>query len=445
MAALAGDDPIYKAKQMHTVRLMLKRNLPALVGAMLGVLVAAGALRVAAAWGFLPNRELNRSADYVREVMKLVNENYVESAEADYARLSREAIHGMVESLDPHSEFLEAEDFANFEDDLDGDFTGIGIQVELRNGRVVVIAPIAGTPGERAGILRGDEIVSVDGHAISGTSPMDEAIKRLRGKVNTPVVVGLHRPGGNKDIEMTIVRERIEVDSVREARLVADHIGYVHVIDFSSHTGEQFLGALQQLLDQGADALIIDLRNNPGGLLEAAVEVVEPFFREDELVVYTQGRKPDDREELRAAMTGEPLKLPIAVLINDGTASAAEIVTGALKDTRRAVVLGERSFGKGSVQTLFKLRNGDGMRITTARYFTPGGVSIHGRGIEPDVALVMTPEEDNKLRLQRVRNDILAPSDFKERFGFTPIVDTQLQAAIDVLKGVMLLEKRNSE
>lgn len=423
---------------------MLKRFLPVLTGAILGVAFAAIALRVAAAWGFWPNRDLNRASGYVRDVMETVNENYVEAKDADYDRLAREAIYGLVGSLDPHSEFLEAKDFKNFEDDLDGDFGGIGVQVELRNGRVVVIAPIAGTPGERAGILRGDEIVSVDGHPVGTKSPMDDAISNLRGKPNTKVVVGIHRPSVKKDMEMTLVRERIEVDSIRDTRLVAGHIAYIQVADFSAHTGEQFLSALESLLRQGADSLIIDLRNNPGGLLDAAVEVVEPFFKQDELVVYTQGRKESDREELRAEMKGEPLKLPIAVLINAGTASAAEIVTGALKDTKRAVVVGERSFGKGSVQTLFPLRNGEGMRITTARYYTPSGVSIHGHGIQPDVELIMTPQDDNKLRLQRARNDVTDPVEFKERFGFTPIVDTQLQAAIDVLSGVQLLSKRGA-
>lgn len=423
---------------------MLKRILPVLVGACLGLVLAVVVLRQAAVWGFLPNRELNRSADYVRDVMRLVNKHYVDADDAAYDRLAREAIHGLVGSLDPHSEFLEAEDFKHFEDDLDGEFGGIGVQVELRDEKVVIIAPIAGTPGERAGILRGDEIISVDGRSVSEKSPMDDAISRLRGKPGTKVVVGLHRPSENRNFEVPIVREQIAIDSVREVRLLENDIGYIQLVEFSARTGEQFFEALDTLRNQGAQSLILDLRSNPGGLLEAAVAVAEPFFRKGELVVYTEGRNPDDREELRAEMSGEPLSMPIAVLINGGTASAAEIVTGALKDTKRAVVVGERSFGKGSVQTLFKLRNGDGMRITTARYYTPGGVSIHGQGIEPDVTLVMTPEEDGKLRLQRIRGDMTDPEEFKARFGFTPIADAQLGAAIDVLNGLRLLKQRQA-
>jgi len=302
------------------------------------------------------------------------------------------------------------------------------------------------------------------------------------------VRVSIWRPGTEEELELEIVRDRIEVDSVREARLLplrvaasegdeagaaVGPIGYIQLVDFSGRTAEQFLTALDKLLGEGAEALVIDLRNNPGGLLDAAVAVVEPFFKEGELVVYTQGRERvaardgaettgdgrtrsrergkagggasarTTREEWRAAMVGAPVELPIAVLINSGTASAAEIVTGALKDTGRAVVVGERSFGKGSVQTLFKLRDGSGLRITTSRYYTPSGVSIHGHGIEPDVALVMSPEDDDKLRLQRARRDALEnEAEFEERFGFAPIADKQLEAAVDVLRGVQLLRVR---
>lgn len=418
---------------------MLKRILTLAAGVMLGLLLSGVALRVAAAWGFLPNRDLNRASDYVRDVIETVHKNYVGGDDAGYDRLAKKAIQGLVGSLDPHSEFLDAENFGRFENDLDGEFGGIGVQVEMRDGKMIVIAPIAGTPGERAGILRGDEIVSVDGFALHPGSAMDEAIDRLRGKPNTVVQVGIYRPTSKKQIELTLVREIIKVDSVREVKVINGHLGYIQLTHFSSQTGQQFSEALAKLVGEGVDGLIIDLRNNPGGLLDAAVEVVTPFFKQDELVVYTQGRDPKDRENLLADPEGPPLNLPLVVLINAGSASAAEIVTGALKDTRRAVIIGERSFGKGSVQTIFKLRNGDGMRLTTARYFTPSGVSIHEKGITPQIEVVMTPEEDNKLRLQRVRNDVEDPKKFEERFGFAPIKDRQLQTAIDVLDGVELL------
>lgn len=438
------DDPIYKLKQMHTVAFMLKRILTLSVGGLLGLLLAALVLETASAWGFLPNRDLNRATDYVKDVIDTVNKNYVGADEASYEQLAREAIHGVVGSLDPHSEFLEAEEFRRLEDDLDGEFGGIGVQVEMREGQMIVIAPIAGTPGERAGILRGDVIESVDGYSLKNGVPMDEAIERLRGKPNTSVRVGIFRSRLEKHVDLTLVREIIKVESVSEVKVLSGNLGYIQLVHFSSETGKAFKTALRKLVEAGVKGIVLDMRNNPGGLLDAAVDVAEPFFDGGELVVYTQGRDPEQREDFRAGRLGLRVKLPVAVLINAGSASAAEVVTGALKDTRRAVVVGERSFGKGSVQTIFQLRNGEGMRLTTALYYTPSGVSIHKRGIEPHVEVIMTPEEDNKLRLQRARNDVDYSKMFTERFGFAPIKDRQLQAAIDVLTGVDLLANRSA-
>lgn len=426
---------------MHTVAGMLKRILTLAAGVVLGLGLALVAARVSLAWGLFPNRDLNRSSGYFKEVLQLVNENYVDANSAAYDKLARSAIHGMVESLDPHSEFLESKDYTNLEEELSGDFSGIGVQVEMRKGRVVVIAPIAGSPSEKAGIERGDEIVRVDGKNLEKGLPMDTVVDRLRGKPGSKVAVGLYRPSTGRNLDFTLTREVIKQASVREARVISPHVGYIQVTEFSEHTGDEFIEALNRLLKAGIESLVIDLRGNPGGLLDAAVEVADPFFKKNELIVYTQGRKPEDRDDYRAGSDGEPLELPIVVLINAGTASAAEVVTGALKDTGRAVVVGERSFGKGSVQSIFKLKNGEGMRLTTARYYTPSGVSIHEKGITPHVEVVMSPDEDSKLRLQHLRSDISDPKEFKERFGFAPIEDRQLQVALDVLKGLSVLDE----
>ena len=436
------DEPIYKPKQMHTVTGMLKRILIIAAGVVLGLVLSLGAARLALAWGLFPNRDLERSSAYMREVLQLVNENYVDAKSSSYDQLAKSALHGMVESLDPHSEFLESKDYTELEEELSGDFSGIGVQVEMRKGRVVVIAPIAGSPGEKAGILRGDELLSVDGKSLERGLSMDAVIDRLRGKAHTKVAVSLLRPSTGRTFDLTLVREVIKLESVRDVHVVGEHTGYIQLTEFSDHTGEEFGKALDQLLKQGIDSLVLDLRNNPGGLLDAAVDVAEPFFRKGELIVYTQGRKPADREDYRASAEGDPLRLPMAILINTGSASAAEVVTGALKDTGRAVVVGERSFGKGSVQSIFKLKNGEGLRLTTAKYYTPSGVSIHEKGIAPQVEVVMTPEEDSRLRLQRLRPDVVDPKDFKERFGFAPVADRQLDAALDVLKGINLLRER---
>ncbi len=428
--------------RMHTVAGMFKRILTLVTGAVLGVALTVAGARVAAAWNLFPSRELSRASGYVREVMQLVGENYVDDKAATYDKLAKSALHGMVEALDPHSEFLEAKDNQEFEEDLVGEFGGIGIQVETRNGKAVVITPLAGTPGERAGIQRGDVIVSIDGKTVESNSTMDGIVSRLRGKPMTKVLVGVFRPTTRVTLDLTLVREVIKIESVRDVRVIGDGVGYVQLSEFSEHTGEQFGKALEQLLRDGATSLVIDMRDNPGGLLDAAVEVAEPFFKKGELIVYTQGRKAADREDYKAEAAGAPLSIPIAVLVNAGSASAAEVVTGALKDTGRAVVVGERSFGKGSVQSVFKLKNGEGLRLTTAKYYTPSGVSIHEKGIAPHVEVVMTPEEDRKLRRQRDRPDITDAKEFKERFGFEPIEDRQLRAALDVLKGVRLLGER---
>ena len=423
---------------------MFKRILTLATGVMLGVGLALLGLRIAQTWSIWPNRELDRASTRLREVLQLVNENYVEAKPAAYAELATAALHGLAESLDPHSEFLEIKDNKSFEEELTGEFGGIGIQVESRGGRVLVIAPIAETPGERAGIRRGDEIASIDGKILELGTAIDEVVGRLRGKPQTKVLIGLRRVGETKQIDLTLVREVIKTESVRDARLLGEGMGYVQITEFSEHTGEQFAKALDGLLKQGIDSIVLDLRNNPGGLLDAAVEVAELFFKKGETVVYTQGRKPGDREDYRSEIDGPPLEMPIAVLINSGSASAAEVVTGALKDTGRAVIVGERSFGKGSVQSIFKLKSGEGLRLTTARYFTPGGVSIHEKGIAPQVEVVMAPAEDSKLSLQRARPERFEPHEFKERFGFEPIENRQLQAAIDVLLGVRILGGRSA-
>jgi carboxyl-terminal processing protease len=428
---------------MRTVPMMFKRIITLAAGVLLGVGLALGGLRVATAWSLWPNRELDRASARVREVFSLVNENYVDEKSARYADLATAAMHGMADSLDPHSEFLELKDNQEFEEELTGQFGGIGIQVESRSGRILVIAPMAGTPGDRAGIRRGDEIVMIDGKPVLPGTLIDDVVRRLRGKPKTSVAVGLNRTGQTEPITLTLVREVIKTESVRGTRILGDGIGYIEITEFTESTGDQFAKALDGLLKQGINSLVLDLRNNPGGLLDAAVQVAELFFKKGEIVVFTQGRKPENREDFRSEIEGEPLSLPVAILINGSSASAAEVVTGAMKDTGRAVVVGERSFGKGSVQSIFPLKSGEGLRLTTARYYTPSGISIHEKGIAPHVEVVMTPEEDNQLSIQRSRSDVDSVAEFKDRFGFAPIEDRQLKTAIEVLLGVQLLGDRS--
>ncbi len=286
---------------------MSKRSLTILTAICLGLIVAGASARVALGWGWWSNRELNRASDYVRDVMKIVQENYVAPDAVAYDRLRRDAIHGMVESLDPHSEFLEEKAFSGLDADLRGDFGGVGIHIELRENRVLVIAPIAGTPAERAGIRRGDEIVAVDAAEVSRDVGMDDMIQLLRGEPGTKVALTLVRPGEKQRLVVPIVREIIKVDSVRSIQVIEGGIGYIQIAEFSERTSEDFLAALDHLWAKDIRALVIDLRNNPGGLLDAAVAVAEPFFQKDELIVYTEGRLSEDRIEYRAETEGEPL------------------------------------------------------------------------------------------------------------------------------------------
>ena len=418
---------------MTTLRGMFKRILILTGAAILGFAACLASIRMAGSWSLLPNRELDRASSYMRDVLKTVNENYVDPKASGYEPLSKLAIHGMVESLDPHSEYLEVKDNQELEEDLDGEYGGIGVEIEMSKGFLTVTSPIPGGPGAKAGILEGDQIVSVDGKRVEHGVTMDKVVDRLRGKPHTHVKVGILRPSSGKSLDLDVVREVVKIVSVRGVRVLDGSTGYLQIREFSDHTGEQFDAAVNSLLAKGIDSLVIDLRNNPGGLLDAAVDVAEPFFKKGNLIVYTQGRKPTDRENYYSETEGEPLKLPVAVLINGETASAAEIVAGALKDSGKAVIVGERSYGKGSVQTIFKLRDGEGLRLTTAHYFTPSGVLINAHGITPQVEVVMTPDEDQKLERQVARPEITTAQEFREHFDFEPVEDRQLEAALDVL------------
>lgn len=432
--------PIYNPRRIRTLKGMLRRVFTLTGGALCGSAVAFAFIQTASGWGLWPNRELDRSTRYVRQVMELVSEHYVDGDRAVYPELTKSALHGLLSGLDPHSDFLEAKEYRELEEDMNAEFGGIGIQVEVRKERVVVIAPIAGTPGERAGIQRGDTLVAVDGEEL-GKASISDVISRLRGRPGTEVVVRLFRPSGQREVEYRLVREVIRIESVRETRVLPGQVGYLQLTQFSERTGEEFRVALARLREAGVRGLILDLRNNPGGVLDAAVEVAEPFFPAGELIVYTQGRTTEDREEFRSRSRRLPFDEPVVVLINAGTASAAEIVAGALKDTGRAVLVGERSFGKGSVQSVFPLKNGEGLRLTTARYYTPSGVTIHQKGIDPQVEVVMTPEEDARIRLQRNRNDVNDPAEFQERFGFAPVEDRQWITALEVMQGLLAWDR----
>lgn len=427
------DDAIYKRETPDKRLSMLKRIISVGLGVIGGYLMTLGVVEVVHAWGFRLDRSTHLAAAQVRQVMTLVNKHYVDEIDVKGEILAEHAIQGIVSKLDPYSQFMNGDLYRQLEEDIDSQFGGIGVQIEEVEGRVVVVAPIAGTPGERAGILRGDVIVAVDGDDLRALK-LPELVRRLRGKPGTSVAVTVERGAAAERVEFKLKREVIRVESVANVDLLDGGIGYIRIALFAEPTGAAFQAALGRLQAQGMRALVIDLRNNPGGLLTAAVEVVEPFFNRGELVVYTEGRQKGKREELRAEGSTSPLRLPIAVLVNGGSASASAIVAGALWDTQRAVLVGEKTFGKGSVQSIFQLNNSSALRLTTAKYFTPSGRIIHGAGIRPDVEIVLTPEQEKAVFLQRLRPDLKEPVTFKERFGVEMVEDVQLAAALAELK-----------
>ncbi|MBI2813707.1 MAG: S41 family peptidase [Opitutae bacterium] len=414
---------------------MLKRLLLIAVAIACGFGLAQFAARGGAP-GWWPDRERDRNVKYFREVLQLVKENYVGDAPAGYDDLTRAALDGLLGQLDPHSQFLRADDYQQTEEEMTNAFGGVGIQVELRDGQIVIITPIAGTPAERAGLRRGDRLVKIDGKPIEHPT-IAGTLKLVRGEPDTSVTISVFRPATKQTLDFTLTRARIRLDSVRNAGIRPDGLGYLQITQFSERTGKEFRTALAGLEKQGLRGLVIDLRNNPGGLLDAAIDVCNEFFEPGELIVYTQGRSPESREDFKAGGGHARRAYPVAILVNGGTASAAEIVSGAMRDTKRAVIVGEKTFGKGSVQSIIELRNGEGLRLTTARYYTPGGITIHEKGIQPHVEIEVSPDDEAKLRLQQSRADLTAPAEFSDRFGFTQIEDVQLNAAEEVLQGVL--------
>lgn len=389
-------------------------------------------------------------------VLTTVRSEYVD--ETDPKDLIYGALDGMLASLDPHSQFLRPEDYDELKTETQGKFGGLGIEITTRDGLLTIITPIEDTPAWKAGLKPGDKIVKID-NEITRDMTLSQAVKKMRGNPGTKVTLTILREDEMRIHEYTMTREIIHIQDVKDVHLIDGHIGYIRLTEFREDSFKEFEKALAELKTKGADSLVLDLRNNPGGLLSVAVNVAEIFLPEGVMIVSTKGRQ--DSQDLVNKSNNKNtdyLSWPIAVLINEGSASGSEIVAGALKDDKRGVIVGVKSFGKGSVQSVIPLPDGSGLRLTTAKYYTPSGVSIHNIGIVPDVVVERreppetkkSEDKDKTGDIEKVFDEIDSKSKTEKKENALTDKeaellerernDNQLQAALSVLKGIKVFK-----
>lgn len=390
-----------------------------------------------------PDKELYKQIELFSSAVSIVQSDYVKETEPK--KLVYGAISGMLSSLDGYSQFMDPESYRELEIDTSGEFGGLGIEITIKDGILTIIAPIDGTPADKAGLKAGDKIVKIDGESTRDIT-LTEAVKRLRGKPKTKVDLSVLRKDADKPLEFTIIRDIVKLESIKTATMLDDDIGYIKLIEFQQHTPKDLTSSLSGLRKKGMKGLILDLRNNPGGLLEVAYDVSSAFLPKGELVVSLKGRLPDQNRVYKAKMEKSFTDFPMIVLVNEGSASASEILAGAVQDNKRGVILGTKTFGKGSVQTVIPLKDGSAVRITTAAYYTPSGRSITDMGIVPDVIMELeekkkTGSEEKEAVFKKIEEKEPKPEGAKakpeEEFGY----DNQIQAAKGMLTGMLIYDK----
>ena len=423
---------------------LLKTTTAVLVGMVVGAVVVPGVGPEAQS----ASSDTFRSLKLFGDVFERVRAEYVEEV-GDQA-LIETAINGMLASLDPHSSYLDAEKYRDMQVQTRGEFGGLGIEVTMENGLVKVVSPIDDTPAARAGIEAGDMITHIDGEPVMGLT-LSEAVERMRGPVDSKIGLRVMRQGSEEPIEVTLARAVIKISPVR-AHAEGD-VGYLRLTTFNEQTSSALRDKLEELNKGNAKmrGLVLDLRNNPGGLLDQAVAVADAFLDKGE-IVSTRGRRADSIQRFNARPGDLLNNLPMVVLINGGSASASEIVAGALQDHRRAIVMGTQSFGKGSVQTIMPISGQGAIRLTTARYYTPAGTSIQAKGITPDIevhqASVQLLDDTSGRREADLRgrldNDQKGPDAQANNGETVDAKDYQLARAVDLLRGIALYEGRST-
>ena len=389
-----------------------------------------------------------RSALLFANVVELIRDEYLEPEKTGYSEMTYAALRGLLSSLDPHSQFLDPENYSMIRTETEGQFGGLGISVGMVDNQLTVNVPIQGGPAFRAGLMPGDRILKIDGQGTQKLT-LAEAIRKLRGRPGAPVTLTLYRPSESRSLEVPLVREMIQVPTLADVGLLpatqtgGEKIGYLRITQFGEKTAGEFDQAVDRLEREGAVGLVMDLRDNPGGLVDGAVDIVSRFVPPQTLVVATEGRKASvGRIEYLAKPAARKVRWPTVVLVNGNTASAAEIVAGALQDLGRAVVIGELTFGKGSVQTVqpvdVSVAPAVAVRLTTAHYTTPSRRKIHGVGIEPDITARMTLAEEKALYESR------SPGLRKVGQATTTVVDEPLERAVDLLRGWKVVARRTA-
>jgi len=387
---------------------------------------------------------LYKELELFSDAMSIIRSDYVEDAKSK--DLIYGAMKGMLASLDPYSQFMDPDMYQEMKIETEGEFGGIGIVITIKDNLLTIISPIDDTPAHEVGLQAGDKIVKIEDE-ITRDLTLIEAVKKLRGKPGTDVHVTILREEERKLLDFTITRSIIKIESIKKVEIIEDGIGYIRLIEFQENTHKDLEIGLRKLEKEGMKGFVLDLRNNPGGLLDSAVNVAEKFLEEDKVVVSTKGRVESQNFVFKSKGRKKHLDYPMVILVNSGSASASEIVAGAIQDYKRGIIMGTKSFGKGSVQTVVPLSDGSAVRLTTSKYFTPNGRSIHGEGIMPDIEVeykkkpkVEEKEEDNLAvfdELQEKKED-KEDEEEKEKTEY----DNQILSAVDVLKGIIIYSEK---
>ncbi|MFH1395701.1 MAG: S41 family peptidase [Candidatus Omnitrophota bacterium] len=386
------------------------------------------------------SKELFKQIQLFADSITLISADYVEPVSVK--DLVYGAIKGMMTNLGGYNQFLDPESFKEITEETKGEFGGLGVSVGMRDGVLTVISPMEDTPAYKAGIEPGDKIVKI-GDEITRDMPFDEAIKKMRGNPGTKIKLTIIREGENKILEFLLTRAVIKLQSIKENRIFDGTIGYIKIVEFQEKTTKDLVKNIVELRKKGAEDLVLDLRNNPGGLLDAAIEVSDLFLPPNAMIVYTEGRNPEKRMEFKAKKESKFDDMDLVLIVDSGSASASEIFAGALKDNKRALIVGVPTFGKGSVQTVIPLEDKSALRLTTASYYTPAGKNLRNKGIDPDVyvekmeltAEISMEEEATKTKVfEKLEEKVPPKPEHEDEY------DNQIQVAVNILKGIRIFE-----